>query len=335
LVLNRFKTKEEDNMKIVIPGGTGHLGRILADSFRRRGDEVVVLSRNVEAPARLWDGRTLGAWAEELDGADVVINLAGRSVDCRYGPKEREEILRSRVDSTRVIGQAISRAKRPPALWLQASTATIYAHRYDAPNDEHTGILGGHEPDAPDEWNFSIDVARAWEQALDEARTPCTRKVKMRMAMVMSATKGSPFHALLRHVRLGFGRFGDGRQFMSWIHERDFVRAVEWLMRNDIEGAVNLTAPHPLPNDEFLRELRDAWGAPPLAIPTSGIVLEIGARLVRTETELVLKSRRVFPARLLEHGFAFDFPRWHDAVRELCARWKGGVPVCDAVTSVW
>jgi uncharacterized protein (TIGR01777 family) len=323
-------------MKIVIPGGTGHLGRIVTESFRHRGDEVVVLSRNVEAPARLWDGRTLGDWAAELDGADVVINLAGRSVDCRYGPKEREEILRSRVDSTRVIGEAIARAKRPPALWLQASTATIYAHRYDAPNDEHTGILGGHEPDVPEEWHFSNEVAKAWEQALDEARTPCTRKVKMRMAMVMSATPGGPFHALLRHVRLGFGRFGDGRQYMSWIHEWDFVRAIRWLMDNDVEGAVNLAAPTPLPNREFTRELREAWGTMPLAIPASGIVLEVGARLARTETELVLKSRRVFPARLLEHGFTFDYPAWHHAARELCTRWKGGVPVADvASAAMW
>ena len=319
-------------MKVVIPGGTGHLGGILTAAFRNRGDEVVVLSRNVEAPARLWDGRTLGDWAAELDGADVVINLAGRSVDCRYGPKERNEILRSRVDSTRVIGHAIARAKHPPALWLQASTATIYAHRYDAANDEHTGLLGGSEPDAPEEWNFSIEVAKAWEHALDEAQTPCTRKVKMRTAMVMSATRGGPFHALLRHVRMGFGRFGDGRQFMSWIHERDFVRAIGWLLENDVDGAVNLAAPHPVPNDEFMRELREAWGGS-LAVPVSGVVLDAGAMLARTETELVLKSRRVVPARLLEHGFRFDYPQWDEAARELCARWKGGVPACDVQSS--
>lgn len=315
-------------MKIVIPGGSGHLGRILTSAFRRRGDDVVVLSRNVEAPGRLWDGRTLGRWAEEIDGAHIVINLAGRSVDCRYGDRERDEILRSRVDSTRVIGEAIARAKRPPALWLQASTATIYAHRYDAPNDEQTGILGGHEPEAPEEWHFSVEVARAWERALEEAQTPCTRKVAMRTAMVMSAERGGPFAALLRHVRLGFGRFGDGRQYMSWIHERDFVRAIRWLIVNDLEGAVNLASPHPIPNDEFMRELREAWGGR-LAVPVGGVVLGVGAMLARTETELVLKSRRVVPRRLLEDGFTFDYPRWHDAARELCARWKGEAPTCD------
>ncbi len=315
-------------MKIVIPGGTGHLGTILTNAFRRRGDDVVVLSRNVEAPALLWDGRTLGAWADEIDGADVVINLAGRSVDCRYGAKERKEILSSRVDSTRVVGEAIARAKRPPRVWLQASTATIYAHRYDAPNDERTGILGGDEPDVPEEWHFSIDVARAWERALDEARTPCTRKVKMRTAMVMSASHGGAFQALLRHIRLGFGRFGDGRQYMSWIHERDFVRAVRWLIDNDVDGAINLAAPEPLPCEEFLREIREAWGSS-LAIPASGLVLEIGAMLARTEPELVLKSRRVMPGRLMEHNFVFDFTTWHDAARDLCARWKGGVATVE------
>ncbi len=319
-------------MKIVIPGGTGHLGTILTSVFRRRGDEVVLLSRNVEAPARLWDGRTLGEWANEIDGADVVINLAGRSVDCRYGLKEKSEIMRSRVDSTRVVGEAIARARRPPRVWLQASTATIYAHRYDAPNDEFTGIIGGNEPDAPEEWHFSIDVAKAWERALDEAQTPCTRKVKMRTAMVMSATHGGPFHALLRHIRLGFGRFGDGRQYMSWIHERDFTRSVRWLIDNDIDGAVNLAAPEPLPCNEFLHELRDAWGSS-LAIPVSGVVLETGAFLVRTESELVLKSRRVMPGRLMEHNFIFDFTTWHDAARDLCARWRGGVPTYEPQSS--
>lgn len=319
-------------MKIVIPGGTGHLGSILTAAFRRRGDEVVLLSRNVEAPARRWDGRTLGDWADELDGADVVINLAGRSVDCRYGSRHREEILRSRVDSTRVIGEAIARAKRPPLVWLQSSTATIYAHRYDAPNDERTGILGGDEPDAPEEWRFSIEVAKAWERALDEARTPCTRKVKMRTAMVMSASRGGAFHALLRHVRLGFGRFGDGRQYMSWIHERDFVRAVRWLIDNDLDGAVNLAAPEPLPCEELLRELRESWGSS-LAIPVSGVVLDFGALVARTEPELVLKSRRVMPGRLMEHNFVFDFTTWHGAARDLCARWNGGVPTYEPESS--
>jgi uncharacterized protein (TIGR01777 family) len=311
-------------MKIIIPGASGHLGTLLTRSLRRAGHHVVALTTNPAAPGRLWDGRTLGAWAEELDGADVVINLAGRSVDCRYTKRHREEIFASRVDSTHVLGLAIARAARPPLVWLQASTATIYGHRYDAANDEHTGVIGGNEVDAPETWRFSINVARAWEEALDEAQTPRTRKVKLRTAMVMSPTRGGAFHAMLRHVRLGFGRFGDGRQFMSWIHERDFIRAVEWLIaREDLEGVVNLAAPEPLPNADFMRVLREQCGGK-LFVPTAKWMIEIGAWLLRTESELVLKSRRVVPTRLLEHGFRFDFPRWEEAASDLCERWQQG-----------
>ncbi len=310
-------------MKIVIPGGSGHLGTALTRSLRAAGHRVVLLSRNVESPGRLWDGRTLGDWVEELDGADVVINLAGRSVDCRYGARHRDEILRSRLDSTRVIGEAIISVARPPSVWLQASTATIYAHRYDAPNDERGGIIGGNEADVPEEWQFSIEVARAWEQAVDDAPTPRTRKVKLRTAMVMSAARGGAFHAFLRNVRLGFGRIGDGRQFMSWIHERDFVRAVEWLIAHDlVDGPVNITSPNPLPNAEFMRVLAEEWGAARL-IPVHEWMVEVGTWLARTEPELVLKSRRVVPKRLLEQGFTFEFPHWNEAARDLCAALRG------------
>lgn len=306
-------------MKIIIPGGTGHLGTLLTRHFREAGHRVVVLSRNVEADALPWDGRTLGGWAAAVEGADVVINLAGRSVDTRYSAAKKEEILQSRVESTRVVGEAIARAKRPPRVWLQASTATIYAHTCEAPNDEYTGVIGGHEPGVPEAWHFSIDVAKAWERAVDTAATPRTRRVKMRTAMVMSAERGGPFHAILRHVRLGFGRFGDGRQYMSWIHERDFIRAIEWLIEHELEGAVNLASPHPLPNREFMRELQETCGVP-VALPTSRPLLEVGAFLMRTEPELVLKSRRVVPARLLQSGFTFEYPHWPDAARDLCSR---------------
>jgi uncharacterized protein (TIGR01777 family) len=326
--LNTFNT--EAIMKVVIPGGTGHLGQLLTKALRGRGDEVVVLSRNVEADGALWDGRTLGPWASEIDGADAVINLAGRSVDCRYDPRHRAEMMNSRVDSTRVIGEAIARAARPPATWLQMSTATIYSHRFDAPNDEHTGIIGGGEADAPPSWKFSIDVATAWEKTLDDAQTPSTRKVTMRAAIVMALGAGGPFAIMHRHVRLGFGRLGDGRQYMSWIHERDFVRAVEWLLEHEeIEGVVNLAAPEPLPNSDFMRILRDSCGGS-FGLPVSGWVLEAGVVLMRTESELVLKSRRVVPARLVESGFTFDYPRWPLAATALCARLSAG-----ADGSVW
>ena len=311
-------------MKVVLPGGSGFVGTILARSFVRRGYEVAVLSRRPRPapwPVVAWDGVTLGPWTREIDGADVVINLAGRSVNCRYNATNRRDILDSRVRSTRVVGEAIARASRPPRVWLQASTATIYAHRYDAPNDEVTGVIGGAEPGAPSSWHFSIDVAQAWEAALAEAKVSGTRRVAMRSAIVMSPEPGGVFPVLRRHAALGFGG-GDagGRQFISWVHERDFVRAIDWLIAHDLEGPVNVASPFPIPNVEFMRELQREIGAP-VAASLPAWVLEIGARLIHTESELILKSRRVVPTRLLRSGFVFHFAHWEDAVRDLCHRW--------------
>jgi uncharacterized protein len=312
-------------LKVAIPGGSGQVGTMLARHFHRDGHEVVVLSRRpTSTPWRTiaWDAQTLGSWAAELDGASAVINLAGRSVNCRYTSANRRAILESRVHSTRVVGQAIAQAHNPPPVWLQASTATIYAHRFEAPNDEDTGILGSSEPDAPASWRFSIDVATAWEKAVDEAPTPRTRKVKLRSAMTMSPDPGGVFDVLLGLVRWGLGgTAGNGRQYVSWIHEHDFVRAVSWLIEHDeIEGPVNLAAPNPLPNADFMRMLRQAWGIS-FGLPAPAWLLEIGAVFLRTETELVLKSRRVIPGRLLRAGFAFEFPDWPEAAADLYQRW--------------
>jgi uncharacterized protein len=315
-------------MKIVIPGGTGQIGAVLCRAFSGTNDEVVVISRN-QAPRSAcrsvqWDGRTLCGWTQELEGADVVINLAGKSVNCRYGKRNRREIMESRVDSVRAIHRALQNAKRPPRVWLQAATATIYAHRFDAPNDEASGAIGGNEPNAPETWRFSIDVAKAWEAAVNDA-VPLsrTRTVIMRSAMVMSPDRAGIFATLLGLVRIGLGgRAGDGRQLVSWIHEHDFVRAVRFLIDNErLSGAVNICSPNPLPNSEFMRELRRAWGTT-IGLPSSNWMLEIGALLMRTETELILKSRRVVPARLLQHGFQFQCPHWRDAAHELCARYR-------------
>jgi len=316
-------------MRVVIPGGSGQVGTILARALHRDGHHVVVLSRApTRAPWRVvsWDVATSGDWVQEVDGADVVVNLAGRSVNCRYTAGNLEKILRSRLDSTRAVGSAIARASRPPRVWLQASTATIYAHRYDAPNDEASGIIGGGEPDVPAYWAFSIRVAREWEQALAEADTPRTRRVAMRSAMVMSPDGGGIFDTLLTLARRGLGgRAGSGRQFMSWVHEHDFVKAVYWLIDNNaIDGAVNISSPNPLPQAEFMRILRRAAGVP-IGLPAATWMLEIGAFFMRTDTELVLKSRRVIPGRLLESGFRFRFPDWPAAADDLVARWRASV----------
>jgi uncharacterized protein (TIGR01777 family) len=310
-------------VRIVIPGGTGQVGNLLARAFHRDGHQVVVLGRTPRpAPWRVvrWDPADVAPWAVELDVADVVINLAGRSVNCRYTPENRREIIESRVQSVRAVGEAIARARKPPPVWLQASTATIYAHTHDAANDEATGRIGGHEPGAPDTWRFSVEVATAWERALDEAAVAATRKVKLRSAMIMSPDAGGIFDTLLGLVRRGLGgTSGDGRQYVSWIHETDFVRAIQLLIDRPLDGAVNLASPGPVPNREFMATHRRAWGAR-IGLPASRWMLEIGAVFLRTETELILKSRKVVPGRLLQEGFSFEYPHWADAARELCAR---------------
>jgi uncharacterized protein (TIGR01777 family) len=313
-------------MKVVIPGGSGHVGTVLAHALQADGHDVVVLSRQPQArPWRVvsWDGLTLGPWAAEVDGSDVVINLTGRSVNCRYTATNRRQILESRVKATQAVGAAIGDARHAPRVWLQASTATIYAHRYDAPNDEASGLIGGREADAPDTWRFSIDVARAWERAFDESVTAKTRKVALRSAMVMSPESGGIFDTLLTLVRRGLGgTAGHGRQFVSWIHFEDFVRATRWLIdHEEVDGIVNVASPHPVPNEEFMRVLRAATGMR-VGLPATRWMLEIGAVFMQTETELLLKSRRVVPGRLLDHGFDFRYPRWPDAARDLCHRWK-------------
>ncbi|MFE0455861.1 DUF1731 domain-containing protein [Streptomyces sp. NPDC058914] len=312
-------------MKIVLPGGTGQVGTVLRRALGAAGHEVVVLSRRPAGPGEVaWDGRTAGPWTEEVDGSDVVINLAGRSVDCRYTPANLRAMMDSRVHSARVVGEAIARAARPPRLWLQMSTATIYAHRFDAPNDETTGVIGGAEPGVPGYWSYSIDIARNWEREQNDADTPHTRKVALRSAMVMSPDRGGVFDVLSRMTRLGLGGpVAGGAQYVSWIHDRDFVRAVEFLTgREDITGPVNLAAPTPLPHRAFMRALRSAWGVP-VGLPASRWMAEAGAFVLRSDTELLLKSRRVVPSRLLEEGFAFEHPEWPEAAVDLVRRVRG------------
>jgi uncharacterized protein (TIGR01777 family) len=313
-------------MKIVIPGGTGQVGTVLERQFRRDGHKVVIFSRRNRDAARnviTWDGKSIQSWADEIDGADVVINLAGRSVNCRYNEANRRQMMDSRVRSTEIVGEVIAKASNPPKVWLQASTATIYAHRFDEANDDLKGIIGGNEPEAPDTWRFSIEVAKAWEKATEDAVTPKTRKVLMRSAMTMSPDRGGIFDTLLGLVNKGLGgTAGDGRQYISWVHEQDFVRAVYWLIEHeDLSGPINIASPQPLPNKEFMRILRDAAGAK-IGLPAMAWMLEIGAVLMQTETELILKSRCVVPARLQMSGFEFDFPHWKDAASDLYRRWK-------------
>ena len=299
---------------------------MLARHFQERGHHVTVLTRGPHTAnwqTVHWDGRHAGLWTQYLEGADVCINLTGRSVNCRYTAKNREEIYDSRIESTRLLGEVIAGLADPPRVWLNASTATIYRHALDREMNERTGQLGGNEPGAPDAWRFSIRVAKDWEAAFFDVSTPQTRKVAMRSAITLSPAPGNAFAILLNLVRVGLGGTqGNGRQFVSWIHEMDFARAVEFLIDNeDLEGAVNIASPNPLPNREFMAELRDAWGMPN-GLPAPAPLLEIAAFFLRTETELVLKSRRVVPGRLLDAGFEFEYPTWPEAAENLVEQWR-------------
>jgi hypothetical protein len=301
--------------RIVLPGGSGFLGQHLSRQLARQGHEVVILTRKPRpdsGPIRYlpWDGRTMGDWAASLDGAAAVVNLAGRTVNCRYTAKNKADIYASRLDSTRVLGQAVGAAARPPAVWINSSSATIYRHAIDRPMDELSGELGD---------DFSVDVCKRWEQTLADAPSPpATRKVALRSAMVFGPGEGGVYEAFARVVRLGLGgTLGPGTQYVSWVHVDDFCRAVDWLItHDDLAGPVNLAVPDPVPNREFMRAFRRALGRR-VGLPATRWMLEAGAFVLRTETELLLKSRRVIPTRLLGSGFTFTQPDLEPALRSI------------------
>ncbi len=303
---------------IVIAGGSGFLGRRLISHWLNLGYEVTLLTRSPHGMPNvrelIWDGRTVGAWATALNGSAVVINLAGRSVNCRYHARNRSLILDSRVESTRAIGNAIARCQVPPPVWLNASTATIYRHTYGPPWNEE-GLIG---PDAAAKDAFSVHVATAWEAALNDSLTPSTRKVALRTSMVLGCAKNSVFPMLRRLTRMGLGgRMGSGHQFVSWIHVSDFCRAVDWIIADRaLSGPVNVAAPNPVTNAELMATMRAVCGMR-FGLPAPAWLLEIGAVFLRTETELIIKSRRVIPAKLLAAGFAFNYTELRQALENL------------------
>jgi NAD dependent epimerase/dehydratase family enzyme len=375
-------------LRIVLPGGSGQVGQMLASYFQQRGHQVTVLTRGpYAAPWQTvhWDGEEVGPWTEYLEGADVCINLAGRGVNCRYNAANRQAIYESRIRSTRLLGRVIAGLNDPPRLWMNASAATICRRVLDetgvdlpldeaAELDQAAKVVGDDEPAAnarppaatrlaaitgfsasmaplagPKSWmkrilpasvnpaaaakpaqerwfqrrGFSARVARDWEATFFAAQTPLTRKVALRSAVVLGLAPGSAFTVLSHLVRLSFGgKQGSGRQFVSWIHEADYARAVEFLIfREDLEGPINLAAPHPLTNREFMAALREAWDVPN-GLPAPSLAIKLGAFFLRTEPELVLQSCRAVPGRLLEAGFNFEFPEWPEAAEDLVRRWK-------------
>ncbi|UOG74031.1 TIGR01777 family oxidoreductase [Hymenobacter tibetensis] len=302
----------ENQPKLVIAGGNGFLGKHLAAYFKKAGYRIVTIGRqNTTAPNHVqWDAQTLGAWAAELEGAAALLNMAGRTVDCRYTEANKREISNSRVDSTHILGEAIAACQNPPQVWLNASTATIYSHTTGAqPANTETSDTNGTD--------FSAGVARAWEAALWDVDLPRTRRVALRTSIVLGADGGA-FPVMAKLAKRGLCTpQGSGSQWISWLHILDFCRAVEFLLTaTGQEGVFNVCAPTPLTNREFnallARTLRPAF-----RLPQPVWLLEIGAFLLRTETELILKSRKVVPQRLLNLGFTFHYPTCAQAVDNL------------------
>jgi uncharacterized protein (TIGR01777 family) len=288
--------------KIVIAAGTGFLGNVLVNYFKSKFEEIIVLTRGESKTIGTikyvnWNAKTLSGWEKELENTDILINLTGKSVDCRYTEFNKNEILNSRIDSTKILNQAVLQCKNPPLHWLNSSTSTIYRHSIDKEMDEYLGEIGN---------DFSMDVAKSWEKSFFETQTPKTLKTALRTSIVLGK-KGGAFLPLKNLVKFGLGgKQGNGNQFVSWIHEEDFARAIEFIIDKKIVGVINIVSPKPIKNNDFMKTLRKSLNVA-IGIPVGERLLKIGAKLIGTESELVLKSRNVIPKRLTENGFDFEY----------------------------
>ena len=299
--------------KIVLAGGNGYLGTVLAKYYKDLADEVIILARK-QAPVvdnihtAVWDGQTENGWTVHLSGADMLINLCGKNVNCRYTEKNKAEIVRSRVVPTELLGKVINKMTDPPNLWINVASATIYRHAEDHPQDEETGEIG---------YGFSIDVCNSWENAFFKTETPHTRKIALRMGIALGQN-GSVFPRLLNLVKIGMGgQQGDGRQYIAWVHEHDVARSTQFLMDHpELEGIFNCTAPEAARNADFMQAMRKGYGMP-IGLPAPQWLLEIGAIVIGTETELILKSRWVKPKRLLDAGFTFQYEKAEHAIHDI------------------
>jgi uncharacterized protein (TIGR01777 family) len=301
--------------KLIIAAGTGFLGQVLTNHFKDKFDEIVILTRGKSQTIdRIkfvnWNAKTFTGWENELENATVLINLAGKSVDCRYTKKNKKEILLSRIQSTKILNKAVLHCKNPPKHWLNSSTSTIYRFSLDKQMDEIDGEIGN---------DFSMNVAQSWEKSFFKIETPNTLKTALRTSIVLGKNGGA-FIPLKTLAKLGFGgKQGKGNQFISWIHEEDFTNAVDFIIQKEMTGVVNIVSPKPIPNSDFMQKLRKAVGFS-FGIPMSAFLLEIGSFFIRTETELVLKSRNVIPKKLLDNGFQFKYDNLDNAFENLVSK---------------
>lgn len=296
--------------KIVLAGGNGYLGKVLTNYYKDKADEIVILSRHERVTIQnirtvVWDGKTPGKWTAELVNADMLVNLCGKNVNCRYTEKNKAEIIESRVVPTELLGMVIKDMFEPPKLWVNVTSATIYRHAADYPQDEETGEIGS---------GFSVDVCNLWEGAFNKYQTPKTRKITLRMGIVLGRDD-SVFPRLLNLVKMGMGgKQGNGEQYVSWVHELDVARITEWFLdKPELNGVFNCTAPNAVKNEELMHTICKAYRMP-FGLPAPQWLLEIGAIVIGTETELILKSRWVMPKRLLDSGFRFQFENVEGAV---------------------
>ncbi|HWA26647.1 MAG TPA: TIGR01777 family oxidoreductase [Lacunisphaera sp.] len=298
--------------KVILAGGSGYLGQALGRRLTVAGREVVVLTRHPRPGAAFrevgWDGATAGPWAAELEGAEALVNLTGRSVDCVHNAENRRLILESRINSVRALGAALAGCRVPPPVWVQCASLALYGDAGDRVCTEETAPAG----------DFSAQVCRQWEAELAAAPAPATRKVCLRIGLVLGPGGGA-LRPLARLARcfLG-GTVGSGRQYLSWLHHDDMEEIFRQAMtRNDLAGAYNACAPNPVPNAEFMRELRGALGRP-WSPPAPAWAVRFGAHfLLRTDADLALTGRRCVPARLQAAGFRFKYPDLRPALRGL------------------
>lgn len=298
--------------KLIIAAGTGFLGQVLINHFQNKFEEIIILTRGKSKEENgikyvNWDARKLSGWETELENASVLINLAGKSVDCRYTKVNKKEILLSRIESTKILNKAVLQCKNPPKHWLNSSTSTIYRFSLDKQMSEENGEIGN---------DFSMNVAQSWEKAFFKHDTPQTLKTAMRTSIVLGK-KGGAFIPLKTLAKTGLGgKQGKGNQFISWIHETDFANAVNFIIQKEMVGVINIVSPTPIKNIDFMKKLRKAVGQF-IGIPMPTFLLKIGSFIIRTETELVLKSRNVIPSRLLENGFVFEYGAIDKAFKNL------------------